>query len=298
MAGKSDPTRPVTLPARNRDATETADSVSMRQQPLRRLAADFWGIQEILGLPAAVGWLTAVAGNWRGIARDRNLQPADQAMGLGPFLVRKPGTRTPFRITGAGAFSGIREMYVRDCYLQGGALSIDDRGVVLDLGANMGNFTNLALAHGSRIRVVAAEPNIMLEERFWASVSLNEGFRERTQFVRAFLGTPGHRQRQMESTGLYPGSPYLSEEDVLQIAGASRVNFLKCDIEGGEFSFFGPDSPLLAITAQLAIEIHAFAGDVDSFIASIVSRGLEVRHLKRDPDGTCTLLARRACHRA
>lgn len=265
----------------------------IRQPSLGRLAADLFGIWKILGPAPALRWLVAITQNWRQIAKDRNLQPADQAMGPGPFLVRRRGTRTPFRVTGDAAFSGIREMYVRDCYLQRGALSMADGDVVLDLGANMGNFTNLALAHGNRVRVVAVEPNGLLEERFWASVSLNEGFRERAHFLRAFLGTPGRRQRQMESTGLYRGSPFLTEDDVLRMTGLSRVNFLKCDIEGGEFSFFGKNSPLLAITDQLAMEVHALGGDVDTFVGRLPVVGLKIRHVKKDPDGTCTVLARR-----
>jgi FkbM family methyltransferase len=265
----------------------------MRERLLRRLATDIWGICRIIGPAHAVRWVLAIAEHWREIAKDRNLLPADQAMGHGPFLVRKSPACKPFWITGAAAFSGIREMYVRDSYLQDGALSIADGSLVLDLGANMGNFTNLALAHGKRVRVVAVEPNSALEERFWTSVCLNEGFRERTTFIRAFLGAPGHKQEDMMRSNVYTGAPFLTDHDLLEMAGLSHVNFLKCDIEGGEFSFFGNNSPLLAMTDQLAIEVHAFAGDVDAFVKRLLAAGFKVKHQKVDPDGTRTLLAGR-----
>jgi hypothetical protein len=68
---------------------------------------------------------------------------------------------------------------------------------------------------------------------------------------------------------------------------------LKCDIEGGEFSLLRPNSRLLSLSQQIAIEVHSFAGDVDAFLAMLNQEGFDLGSIKRDPDGTCTVLAKR-----
>jgi FkbM family methyltransferase len=46
---------------------------------------------------------------------------------------------------------------------------------VVDLGGNMGNFTNMALAHGQNIHVSTVEPNPRLIQRLHLSIGLNAG---------------------------------------------------------------------------------------------------------------------------
>jgi len=113
----------------------------------KKLFGDFFGLSRILGPYFALKWASMILVHFPSILRRKDLQPADQAMGKGPFHVHfRSGV--DFRIIGNGVISGIREIYVRDVYLRYGLLTIEDGDVVLDLGANMGNFTNLALAHG------------------------------------------------------------------------------------------------------------------------------------------------------
>jgi FkbM family methyltransferase len=219
------------------------------------------------------------------------LQSADASLGPGPFVVRFPTCRLPFVVRSNLAISSIRELYVRDCYLRGGVLAIGDGSTVVDLGANTGNFTKLALAHGNSVRVIAVEPSKILNEAFMASLSLNHGFSERTKLIRAFLGA--YANKILETNQNYHDAPWISEDELIQMAGIDRVDFLKCDIEGGEFDLLGRNSKLLKLTKAIAIEIHAFAGDVDKFVAVLRDVGFHVLNRTNGPDGSCILLASR-----
>jgi hypothetical protein len=187
-------------------------------------------------------------------------------------------------VWGESAVSSIREMYVRNVYLHNRLLQIRDGDVVVDLGANMGNFTNLALAHGSKVRVIAVEPNEELNQIFEQSVGQNPGHRERVQLIRAVLGDCGP---------LSFSAPAKTEAELIEAGCIERIDFLKCDIEGGEFELLKPESRLLAMTRSLAIEIHAFAGDVESFVQMLIEAGFSIRSRSDAPDGSCTVLAAR-----
>lgn len=199
-----------------------------------------------------------------------------------------------FPNTGRGAVSGIREMYVRDTYLRHGLLQIADGDVVVDLGANMGNFTNLALAHGPNVKVVAVEPSLAMNKSFVNSVNLNLGFIERTTLIRVFLGKPNKK-----IVGLigddpnYTDVPWIDEPELIARAGLGRIDFLKCDIEGGEFALLGKNSKLLSMAKSIAAEVHAFAGDVPAFLQILRDRGFAILDEQWAPDGSCTVLAKR-----
>jgi FkbM family methyltransferase len=166
--------------------------------------------------------------------------------------------------------------------------------MVVDLGANMGNFTCMALAAHPDTRVIAIEPSRSLNDAFIASVGLNPGFLERVRLVRAFVGGLGAKQQtalQKQSED-YGDAVHLTEQKLLQLAGG-RIDFLKCDIEGSEFDLIKPHSRILHATRKFACEVHAFGGAVQEFIDGVTKSGFKVLHVKRDPDGTATLLAKR-----
>jgi FkbM family methyltransferase len=260
---------------------------------VKKLVGDFIGLCRILGLYHAFRWIALVLWNIFGIVKVKNLQPVDQAMGQGPFRVRIKRYDLDFFIAGAGAFSGIREMYVRDTYLRNGLLTIKDYDVVLDLGANMGNFTNLALAHGKSVRVISVEPSRRLNNEFKQSISLNSGFIERTQLLRAFLGAPTEKQDDVIDDKHYAGVAWISEDELLSSAQLTKIDFLKCDIEGGEYGLLHPKSKLLKMAKCIAIEVHKHAGDVEEFIKMLAAQGFEIKYIQRDPDGTATVLGMR-----
>lgn len=256
-----------------------------------KLLRDSFGIFRVVGASAAVRWLAGIGLRFRTVLTTRNLQVADQTMGPGPFEIRYR-RNVRFRIQGTGAFSGIREMYVRDTYLHGGILEIAPGDVVVDLGANMGNFTNLALALGAS-RVVAIEPSRVLNDQMHSSLALNPGFSGRVMLLRTFVGGPDGMQASLDSDPAYHGVGWMNEDSLIERSGIDGIDFLKCDIEGGEYALLTSSSRILAMTQKIAVEIHSFAGDVDGFIQMLVTQGFEILHVQRDPDRTATVLAKR-----
>jgi FkbM family methyltransferase len=225
------------------------------------------------------------------ILKSGNLHLADAALGEGPFEIRYGIHR--FLLAGPSVISSIREMYVRDVYLGGGYLRLAGDMTVVDLGANVGAFTNLAVSHSPGIRVIAVEPSRSLNLLFERSVALN-GASTRVQLIRAFVGGQGAKQSEVvASDDNYTGAPWISAGELIASCHLLQIDFLKCDIEGSEFELFVPPSTLLTLTRQLAIEIHSFAGDVATLIATIAGAGLSIGSISRAPDGSVTLLAKR-----
>jgi len=252
------------------------------------------GIAKACGVQTAACWLAAILLSLPAILRRRDLQPADRLMGPGPFTVHFPGLPRPFRIKGPGALSGIREMYVRDCYLGHGVLAIHDGDVVVDLGANMGNFTNLALAHGSRVKVVAVEPNRENNALFRESLRCNAGHEDRATLLQAFIGNRTPVQTRISEDGeICAGARWLSTEEFLDECGLRHIDFLKCDIEGSEFSLLAAGSPLLAMTNSLAAEVHAWGGDPHGFIRTLENEGFRILAERWETGGSVTVLAKR-----
>jgi FkbM family methyltransferase len=260
-------------------------------QKLVKIGKDFYGLVRVCGPLLALRWILCVHFHLSAILKSGNLQPADKAMGIGPFQVNLKQYKCRFKITGPQSLTGIREMYVRDVYLRNGWLKIKPDDIVLDLGANMGNFTNLALAVDPTIRVIAVEPNTYSNSLFTTSVDLNDGHLARTTLIRAILGKPAEK---LEGDEHYEGAECITEEQLLERADISRIDFLKCDIEGGEFGLLTQKSRLLAMTKALACEVHAFAGDVNRFLADIEACGFTIGPTQYSLDGgSVTFLAKR-----
>jgi FkbM family methyltransferase len=157
----------------------------------------------------------------------------------------------------------------------------------------MGNFTNLALSSGPKVRVVAVEPSQSLNEIFRRSVGQNPGFLDRVTLLRCSVGGLGPKQKEALASPDYSESPWLSDDDLIATAGLARIDFLKCDIEGSEFELLAKGSKILAMTRKIACEVHAFAGDVDAFLERIRSEGFEIGPVECAVDGSVIFLARR-----
>ena len=264
----------------------------MKTALLRKLASDFQGIRGVCGTGTALRWLGAVASTIPEALRTRQLLAADAHMGTGPFAVQMRGARA--KVVGEGAFSGIREIWVREVYSRGGFLQIPENGTVVDLGANMGNFTMLALAIQPTARVIAVEAGRHMWDRLAKSARLN-GREDRIELCQAFIGSFSPKQdRIATSDDHYIGVPTISEADFISRYGITRIDFLKCDIEGSEYFLLEEGSRLLDITDRIAIELHAFAGDPKAFLAQLVRRGFRIHHEQWDGPDCIALAARDA----
>jgi FkbM family methyltransferase len=257
---------------------------------LGKLVSDLRGIRRACGLGTAARWLASVFRTLPEALRTRQLLAADAKMGIGPYAVRHDDAKA--RLVGEGAFSGLREIWVRRVYSRDGFLQIPEQGTVVDLGANMGNFTMLALATQPTARVIAVEAGRHMWERLAKSAELN-GRGGSIELCQAFIGSFSSKQdRIATSDEHYMGIPTISEADFLSKYDITRIDFLKCDIEGSEYFLLEEGSCLLDITDRIAIELHAFAGDPKAFLHELERRGFRIRHEQWDgPD--CIALAAR-----
>jgi FkbM family methyltransferase len=258
---------------------------------IRGIFRDARGIAAVCGLQVALRWLFSIAMMLPECARSRNLQPADRRMGNGPFRVVRGTAHAVLR--GRQVFSGIREIWVRDVYLKNDFLHVPKGALVVDFGANLGNFTNLALAQHPDVRVIAVEPSLSMSQSLQASVNGN-GWRDRVAVKRAFVGASTEVQASVANNSDYSGAPFVAEEQFLDEFKIERVDFLKCDIEGSEFFLLEPQSRLLSITHNLAVEIHAWGGSVPGFLEHLRRIGFEIGPVAYDPSGTCIARCRRS----
>ena len=255
-----------------------------------KLASDFAGLFKVCGIYVAVKWVVLVLINFPHVLKSGDLQAADRAMGPGPFVVRRGGSRAI--LTGIQIFSGLREIWVRDVYLRDDFLSIPRNALVVDLGANRGIFSTLALAQHESVTVIAVEPSVDLLESLNKCVSAN-GWSERITCVRGFIGTFTDTQRTaLSEASDYSGAPTIAEADFISQNSLSKIDFLKCDIEGSEFFMLDPDSQLLGMSDRLAIELHNWGGDIDIFLGHLTRIGFEIGHIEWAHD-SCIALCRR-----
>jgi FkbM family methyltransferase len=257
---------------------------------ISKAASDFCGVVRVCGIAVAIKWASMILLHLSEIIREKNLMSADKAMGSGPFTVSYRHLR--FQVCGTQSFSSIREMYVRDVYFHNGWLDIPQGSTVIDLGANIGGFTILALAFHPSIMVIAVEPSHCLNCAFHRNIELNTA-PNRVRLVRAFIGEATKVQAECQADPSYAGAVFISEDELIQSNGISKIDFLKCDIEGSEFGLLLPSSKLLAMTQRIAIEVHAFAGNPKDFIQMLSDAGFMIGPVKWDPGGSCILLAKR-----
>lgn len=257
---------------------------------LKTIGRDAKGIAMACGRWVALRWLWSILLTFSECLKARNLQPADRRMGDGPFAVIREGARA--KLAGRQVFSGIREIWVRDVYLKNNYLKIAPGALVVDLGANMGNFTNLALAQHDDVRVIGVEPSLSLSNMIRESLRIN-GHTHRGTVKRAFVGTKTKVQISVAADSDYCDAEFVSESAFLNEFNIQRIDFLKCDIEGSEFFMLEPESKLLSITKNLAIEVHPTGGSVKDFLDFVRATGFEIGSLVEDGTGACIALCRR-----
>ncbi len=262
---------------------------------LKTITRDAKGIVMTCGWRTGLRWLWCILLTASECRKAGNLQPADLRMGPGPFAVVRQGARA--KLAGRQVFSGIREIWVRDVYLKNNYLRIPPGALVVDLGANMGNFTALALAQHDDVRVIAVEPSLRLADNIRELLRMN-GWSHRASVRRAFLGVETTVQTNVAAHPDYADAHYVSEAELLQKFDIQRIAFLKCDIEGSEFFMLDPASKLLSLTDNLAIEIHPTGGAINSFLAFLRSAGFEVGSVVYAGAGACIALCRRPDSRA
>jgi hypothetical protein len=252
--------------------------------------SDFSGLRRVCGPGVALRWLAMIALHLPQCVRTRRLHAADLAMGPGPFAARRPGGAVA-KLPGRWAIAAVREIWVRDVYLGGDHVRLPPGALVLDLGANRGVFTALALASHPDVRVVAVEPRAEDCDRIREMLRIN-GWEGRAQVCNAFLG--GKTEAQEDMIAAEPGGvgEFLSEAEFIGRYGLSKIDLIKCDIEGSEFDLLHAESRLLAMTNQVTMEVHAAGERRQRFRDMLESLGFDVVVRLENPVD-CIINARR-----
>lgn len=255
---------------------------------IKQILSDFNGLMRVCGLAIGIKWLLFILVTLPQCIKQKNLQPADKLFGEGPVTVKAKYGKV--KLIGGQVLSSIREIWVRNVYTKDNYVSIPESGVVVDLGANVGAFTILALANSKTCKVIAVEPNAEFNKLLLRQVSYNN-FDNRVSLQRYFIGSSSPTQKEMLKAPDSKDAQFITQKEFIELNNLSRIDFLKCDIEGSEFDFIN-DTSLLQITQQLAIEIHDSAGNRNEFIAKLIEIGFSLGPIKEDP-GSCIVLAKR-----
>jgi FkbM family methyltransferase len=183
-----------------------------------------------------------------------------------------------------GSFSGFyilfQEINIKRCYQPTNRFKIRDGYTVVDIGANMGFFTCQAARASKTGRVIAVEPVSAYVEKLKDNVRRN-GLRNVTVLPVAVSGKPDQRisitvwytkAGEPKTGSVYPEtmSPERVEhqtvsalmlKEIFSNENVGHCDFLKIDIEGGEYDLFdGIPSDLWKKIDRIAMETHSIEG--------------------------------------
>jgi FkbM family methyltransferase len=170
-------------------------------------------------------------------------------------------------------------MYARGVYFALPGLSIVPGDVVVDLGANRGLFTLLALKLGAS-RVVAVEAQsgfIPLIQELLEKNDCASGAILVSSLVGTHTGLLFNPAAQAAASHWRGMPPRRSICELMRAYGIDRIDFLKVDIEGSEFDLFEQASDWLPKVGRLAMEVHGAFGAASSICKVLLSEGFKVK---------------------
>ncbi|MBR8833967.1 MAG: FkbM family methyltransferase [Stigonema ocellatum SAG 48.90 = DSM 106950] len=234
---------------------------------LNRLLKELFLVSLILPFPLFIRWISHPSKCLDLLAKTRSLGALDKVL-HGLFNVIWNGKKKYFEQLDFGV---VREMYGHLCYAAKGQLK--EAHHILDLGANGGEFTVFALVEAPHAQVHAVEAQCELVEVVKHNIKQN-GYEERAVTQCAVVG--GFYDDWTQS--LLESNPQIQEFDIREyIARVGICDFLKCDIEGGEFQLFQGDLTWTHSVKSMALEFHPTKGDVDELEKILKAQGFGVK---------------------
>ncbi len=260
---------------------ETMDSCERRRDafdmgPLKRFVRETNAVLHIAGPGVTARWLLAAGRHARTILASGNFKTADIDVALCPDLSLRVLGRT-LTIPG-DLFGGAREMYGRGVYFRGPGLPVQPGDVVVDLGANRGLFTLLALKLGAS-KVVAVEAQsgfIPLIQELLEKNDCASGAILVWSLVGSHTGLLFYPAAQATASHWRGMPPRQSICELIRAHSIDRIDFLKIDIEGSEFDLFEQTSDWLPKVGRLAMELHVAFGAVNRIAKALLSDGFRV----------------------
>lgn len=177
-----------------------------------------------------------------------------------------------------------KEIFLEDCYLQGLEESLPDAPIVLDIGANAGFFSLYLASIRPRARIVCCEPIPVNFAQLSRNKAINPNL-DITTLPVAVYGRSGSMTLQLQwedalSTaatvlpieGRIPMDvPCISLKDLIDRHDLDRVDLLKMDCEGSEYSIlYRCPAEYLKRIGKMAAEVH-IGSEPDHNIAALSS---------------------------
>lgn len=212
----------------------------------KRFSLEIYRVSKVLPLCWLLRWLCCLLLRMPQVVLKKSLGPVDDAFGT-QFVVKQNGKLLKFD---SCAFGVVREIFGAECY--GGAESFSGLNTIVDFGANAGVFTIFALGSDSGIKVTAVETQPELIDALNRNLKANH-FEERCTIVNAFVGEATTEW----ATQFRSEHPAIKSLDVDRLfENFDKIDFLKCDIEGAEFSLFSDALEWSSKIMRMSIEYH------------------------------------------
>jgi FkbM family methyltransferase len=182
--------------------------------------------------------------------------------------------------------SVVNEAAFLNPYLKSGYVRIAPDATVIDVGANIGDFTIQAARLCPNGRVIAIEPLKEAGALIERQAALN-GLTNITWICAALSGADGatsaNREGSIYATAASSAQqvPMMSLGRLVADLGLVRIDLLKLDCEGAEWDILPAAEPLLGRVRQICMEYHAERGWTPQRLARwLEGLGFEVQHTR------------------
>jgi FkbM family methyltransferase len=171
------------------------------------------------------------------------------------------------------SFGNLREIYARNCYLERLKLKTPIRAA-LDLGANRGMFSVLAMTALGAEKVVGVEPITLYNSVYKLLLEANGCAADRGPRYEKFISSVSDDSADLEHN--------VSIETILREQNIERFDLVKIDIEGGEKNIFS-EPEWLAKVDNITMELHPqFVPDLSLIPDALKQYGFEYVHVDQE----------------
>lgn len=212
---------------------------------LVKLTGEIRNLFGLLEWPQFLRWLGLLLALSPKVLRSGSLGVVDEAF----------GERIRFRTGGRffsiehGALGVVREIIGSQCYVR--AEDLCGCRNILDLGSNCGVFTLFCLANAPEANVVGVEVQAALVDVARQNIE-KAGFSKRAFFQNAYAGEEDDFIKNLAAGS---GETVRFSPEAY-IARVGKCDFMKCDIEGAEYSLITSTSTWLHHVRKISLEYH------------------------------------------
>ena len=226
-----------------------------------------------------------------------------QKLGRDVLLELRDGTRYFVR-GGTTDLAAVNEAVILNPYLKCPQIRLAENATVIDVGANIGDFTMRVARRCPRGRILAVEPvatNVQMIDR---QISLNRVSNVQTVTaaigaapVNATMCVAGLGTRTTASGGEGEPVAMMTLEQLMAGYAIETVDLLKLDCEGAEWDILPAAERVLPRIRQISMEFHCERGWTPAKLADwLRQRGFEVWHTGGEWNGLLWATRRRGAN--